>query len=152
MVKALLPWLSFTQIPAAIVFLSTQSAAQAHCRICTKWRLATDDGDFRPTDGSAAQGRVRLAKKLMAEAATQAPGTSPVSATATALGVSPAKSTSALADKSPTSAELPMQKANHPMYPCINCAEDSALHAWRSLPQQALLYKHKQACSAAAKL
>ena len=131
-------------------FLCTHSVGQARCRICSKWQPATEVEVFRPTNGTAAQGRVRLAKKLMAETATQAPGATPAGTTANALKVSPAKSTSALTDKSLTSAELPMQKVTHPVYPCTNYVEDSALHTWRSLPQQALLYKHKQACSAAA--
>ena len=94
---------------------------------------------------------MRLAKKLMAEAATQAPGASPAGTTANALGVSPAKSTSALTDKSSTSAELPAQKATHPMQPCTDHVDNSALHTRRSLPQHALLYEQTEACSAAAK-
>ena len=76
------------------------------------------------TDSAAAQGRVRLAKKLMAEAATQAPGATPADTTANALGVSPAKSMSALTDKSLTSVQLPVQKASHPIRPCSNHAKN----------------------------
>ena len=70
---------------------------------------------------------MRLAKKLMTEAATQAPGATPAGTEADALGVSPAKSTSALTDKSPTSAELPLQKVTHPGCPCDQHAEGFAL-------------------------
>ena len=111
----LLPWQSFALVPATAGFQCTRIVAQAHCWICSKWQPATDAEAFRPTDGTAAQGRVRLAKKLMAETATQAPGATPAGTTANALGVSPAKSTSALTDKSPTSTELPVQKAIHPI-------------------------------------
>ena len=64
----------------------------------------------------------------MAEAATQAPGATPGGTTAKALGDSPAKSTTALTDKSPCSANLLVQKATHPIFSCSYHAEDSALH------------------------